>query len=157
MFPGSFDPPTMGHINIIERSAKLFDKVYVVVADNIKKKSLFSKDEKVEMLQELFRYNDKIEIVSYSGLMANFAREFSVDVMLRGVRAQDDFNYEFEMAMNNRILNPELEVLFIPTDTKYFLLRSSQIKEFAHFGVDVKGMVPELVRERLLDKIKENE
>ncbi len=153
MLPGSFDPPTMGHINIIERSSRLFDKLYVVVADNIAKKTLFTSDERVAMLKEIFSLDKKIEIVAYSGLMAIFAKENNVDVMIRGVRAQADFNYEFELAMNNRVLNNDVETLFIPTDQKYFLLHSSQIKEFATFGVDITGMVPENVKARLISAI----
>lgn len=153
MFPGSFDPPTNGHVNIIRRSVKLFDELYVVIADNIQKKSMFSLDEKIEMLQEIFKDDERIKIVSYSGLMVQFAKENSIDVMIRGVRAQDDFNYEFELAMNNRFLNPDLEVMFIPTEQKYFLVRSSQVKEFAHFGVDISSLVPENVEKRVIEKI----
>lgn len=155
MFPGSFDPPTNGHINIIKRSARLFDELYVVVADNINKNnSLFSLEEKLEMLNEIFADCKNIRIVSYSGLMVQFAKEFDIDVMIRGVRAQDDFNYEFELAMNNRFLNPELEVMFIPTEQKYFLVRSSQVKEFAHFGVDISPLVPPNVEKRIREKMK---
>lgn len=153
MVPGSFDPPTLGHINIIERSINLFDKLYVVVADNIKKKSLLTTEEKVDLLSRIFVDNNKIEVVSFSGLMAEFARENDVDVIIRGVRAQDDFNFEFELAMNNRNLNANLETLFIPTDQKYFLIRSSQVKELAAFGVDISPMVPEIVKEKVLEKI----
>lgn len=153
MLPGSFDPPTMGHINIIERSARLFDKLYVVVADNILKRPLFTANERVGLLKESLT-NKNIEVVSYSGLMATFAEENGVDVMIRGVRAQADFNSEFEYAMNNMALNKKLEVLFIPTDHKYFLLHSSQVKELASFGVDISGMVPDNVEKELLDRIK---
>lgn len=152
MLPGSFDPPTLGHINIIERSARLFDKLFVVVADNISKKPLFSASERVDLIKASLNI-DNIEVVSYSGLMSTFARENNVDVMIRGVRAQADFNSEFEYAMNNMALNDQLEVLFIPTDHKYFLLHSSAVKEMAVFGVDISGAVPEPVRKALLDRI----
>lgn len=149
MLPGSFDPPTMGHVNIIERSAKLFDELYVVVANNIKKNYLFSEYERVEMLRECLSHLKNVKVVSYSGLMAIFAKEYDIDVMVRGVRAQADFNYEFELAQNNMNLNRNLEILFIPTDQKYFLLHSSQIREFAAFGVDITGMVPENVKRKM--------
>ncbi len=149
MLPGSFDPPTMGHVNIIERSAKLFDELYVVVANNIKKNYLFSEYERVEMLRECLSHLKNVKVVSYSGLMAIFAKEYDIDVMVRGVRAQSDFNYEFELAQNNMNLNRDLEILFIPTDQKYFLLHSSQIREFAAFGVDITGMVPENVKRKM--------
>lgn len=149
MLPGSFDPPTMGHVNIIERSAKLFDELYVVVANNIKKNYLFSEYERVEMLRKCLSHLKNVKVVSYSGLMAIFAKEYDIDVMVRGVRAQADFNYEFELAQNNMNLNRDLEILFIPTDQKYFLLHSSQIREFAAFGVDITGMVPENVKRKM--------
>lgn len=149
MLPGSFDPPTMGHVNIIERTAKLFDELYVVVANNIKKNYLFSEYERVEMLRECLKHLKNVKVVSYSGLMAFFAKENNIDVMVRGVRAQADFNYEFELAQNNMNLNPDVDTLFIPTDQKYFLLHSSQIKEFASFGVDITGMVPENVKKKM--------
>ena len=156
MLPGSFDPPTMGHINIIERTARLFDELYVVVAHNIRKTYTFSAEERVSMLTECLKHISNVKVVSYSGLMAFFAKENSIDVMVRGVRAQADFNYEFELAQNNMNLNPDVETLFIPTDHKYFLLHSSQIKEFASFNVDITGMVPEIVREKMMEKYNQD-
>lgn len=153
MFPGSFDPPTSGHIDIINRASKFFDLLYVVVAENITKKSMFTVYERVEMLKNIFKDNEKIKVTSYSGLSAEFAKENNVDVMVRGVRAQDDFNFEFEMAMNNRLLNKQLDVFFIPTDQKYFLVRSSQVKEFATFGADISDMVPKEVEKKILEKV----
>ena len=108
MFPGSFDPPTMGHINIIERCLRLYDRLYVVVADNISKHCLFTAQERVEVLKEIFSGSPNIEVVSYDGLMVNFAREYSVGVMIRGVRAVGDFGYEFELAMTNKHMMNDL-------------------------------------------------
>ena len=151
MFPGSFDPPTLGHINIIERSLRLYDRLYVVVADNISKKCLFTAEERVAVLKEIFHDKENIAVVSYDGLMVDFARKNGIGVMIRGVRAVGDFGYEFELAMTNKQMMAELEVLFMPTDPSYFMLRSSQIKEMAAFGADVSGLVPaEVVR--LLEK-----
>lgn len=152
MFPGSFDPPTMGHINIIERCLRLYDRLYVVVADNISKHCLFTAQERVEVLKEIFSGSSNIEVVSYDGLMVNFAREYSVGVMIRGVRAVGDFGYEFELAMTNKQMMNDLEVLFMPTDPNYFMLRSSQIKEMAAFGADVSSLVPPQVSELLRKK-----
>lgn len=154
MLPGTFDPPTNGHINIIRRAAGLYGKLYVVVADNIYKKCLFSVDERLGMLREILSDIGNIEVVSWQGLVVDFAREHSVSVMLRGVRALADFSYEFELAMTNRQIYPELETLFIPTDPNYFILRSSAIKELAMFGADITKMVPPLVARRLSQKYK---
>ncbi|MBR1937637.1 MAG: pantetheine-phosphate adenylyltransferase [Spirochaetales bacterium] len=153
MFPGSFDPPTLGHMDIIKRSAMLYDKLYVVVADNISKKNLFTATERVEMLSaELVDY-PTVEVVKYPGLMVEFASKNDVGVMIRGVRAMGDFTYEFELAMMNRQICPGLEILFMPTDAKYFLIRSSQIKELAAFGADISNMVPERVARLVGEKI----
>lgn len=153
MFPGSFDPPTMGHINIIRRSLKLYDRLHVVVADNINKKCLFTAQERVAVLKDIFSSSSNIEVVSYDGLMINYARENNIGVMIRGVRAEGDFGYEFELAMTNMQMMKELEVLFMPTDPSYFMLRSSQIKEMAAFGADVSALVPAQVVELLKKKV----
>ena len=153
MFPGSFDPPTMGHINIIRRSLKLYDRLHVVVADNINKKCLFSAQERVAVLKDIVSSSSNIEVVSYDGLMVNYARENNIGVMIRGVRAEGDFGYEFELAMTNMQMMKELEVLFMPTDPSYFMLRSSQIKEMAAFGADVSALVPAQVVELLKKKV----
>ena len=153
MFPGSFDPPTMGHINIIRRSLKLYDRLHVVVADNINKKCLFTAQERVAVLKDIFASSSNIEVVSYDGLMVNYAKENNIGVMIRGVRAEGDFGYEFELAMTNMQMMKELEVLFMPTDPSYFMLRSSQIKEMAAFGADVSALVPAQVVELLKKKV----
>ncbi len=152
MFPGSFDPPTLGHINIIERSLKLYDRLHVVVADNINKRCLFTAQERVNVLKDIFSGSSNIIITSYDGLMVNYARENGIGVMIRGVRAVGDFGYEFELAMTNKQMMDELEVLFMPTDPNYFMLRSSQIKEMAAFGADVSALVPKQVVDLLSTK-----
>ncbi|MFA7109806.1 MAG: pantetheine-phosphate adenylyltransferase [Sphaerochaetaceae bacterium] len=153
MFPGTFDPPTKGHLNIIFRTAQLYDRLYVVVADNIRKKCLFTAEERVGMLKQLLEGNSNIEVVSYQGLVVEFAKKNNIGVLVRGVRALADFNYEFELAMTNKELCPELEIIFLPTDSHYFLLRSSSIKEIASFGGDVSNMVPELVLNEIKKKL----
>jgi len=153
MFPGTFDPPTKGHLNIVFRAAQLYDRLYVVVADNIRKKCLFTAEERVEMLKKLMEDYTNIEVVSYQGLVVEFAKKNNIGVLVRGVRALADFNYEFELAMTNKELCPELEIIFLPTDSHYFLLRSSSIKEIASFGGDVSNMVPELVLNEIKKKL----
>ncbi|HZJ88592.1 MAG TPA: pantetheine-phosphate adenylyltransferase, partial [Sphaerochaeta sp.] len=144
MLPGTFDPPTNGHLDIIERSAALFDTLYVVVAVNVQKQPFFSSEERVAMLKELVDAYPNVHVVSYKGLVVDFARTHDVGVMIRGVRALVDFGYEFELAMTNKQLNPELEVLFMPTSPEYFMLRSSAIREMAAYGADISPMVPPL-------------
>ena len=155
MFPGTFDPPTMGHINVIERAAALFDELYVVIADNIAKKCLFTPDERMEMIRESLPGIENIKVAVHQGLTVDFAASHGIDVIVRGVRAMNDFSYEFELAMTNKMLNPAVDVVFIPTDPQYFLIRSSQIKEIAEFGADFSPMVPEPVRKRLKEKFSE--
>lgn len=154
MLPGTFDPPTNGHLNLIERSAQLFETLDVVVADNISKKCLFSAEERMEMLRDMLKPYSNVRVVSYGGLVVDYARKEHITVMIRGVRALVDFGYEFELAMTNKQLNPNLEVLFMPTDPNYFVLRSSAIKEMAAFGADISTMVPQSVAQKLRSKIK---
>jgi len=154
MLPGSFDPPTNGHVNMIERASRLFDSVVVVVADNISKKCLFSADERVAMLTSILKGLSNVEVVVWNGLIVDYARQSGISVMIRGVRALVDFGYEFELAMTNKQLYPDLKVVFLPTDPKYFVLRSSAIKEMAAFGADIGKMVPKIVAEKLAERIK---
>jgi pantetheine-phosphate adenylyltransferase len=152
MLPGSFDPPTLGHIDIIERSAKMYEKLYVVVSSNIQKNPLFTAQERKEMLQEILQKHDNIEVVIYDGLVVDFARKHKIKIMIRGVRALVDFGYEFELAMTNKQLYDELEVLFMPTSPNYFLLRSSAIKELAFYGADIETMVPPIVAKNIKER-----
>jgi len=152
--PGTLDPPTNGHVNMIERAARLFESVVVVVADNVSKKCLFTADERMSMLRQILAEHPNVEVALWNGLIVDYARQHDVAVMIRGVRALVDFGYEFELAMTNKQLYPELEVLFMPTDPKYFVLRSSAIKEMAAFGADVGKMVPKIVAEKLAARMK---
>lgn len=154
MLPGTFDPPTLGHINIIRRSAALFDRLYVVVAHNVNKKCLFTPQERVDMLKETLKDLDNVSVFSDTGLSVDFAKKHDVSVMIRGVRSEQDFAYEFELAMTNKMLYSDLETLFIPTDQSYIILRSSQIKEMIQFGADISKMVPEEVLKKLVEKYK---
>ncbi|MBC8343719.1 MAG: pantetheine-phosphate adenylyltransferase [Spirochaetia bacterium] len=154
MLPGTFDPPTNGHLNLIERAAAIFDKLYVIIADNYAKSCTFSIDERKSMLQHLLMHHTNITVLSWDRMIVDFAREYDVKVMLRGVRALADFSYEFELAMTNKQLNPDIEIFFMPTDPQYFVLRSSAIKELAAFGADISKMVPPEVADLLSKKIK---
>lgn len=153
MLPGTFDPPTLGHLDIITRSAALYDELYVVIADNIAKKTLFSALERKAMLEEVLKDYSNIHVLCWQGLVVDFARKYDVGVMIRGVRALVDFGYEFELAETNKQLCPEVEILFMPTNPNFFLLRSSAIKEMAAFGADISSMVPQVVIEALKDKL----
>lgn len=152
MLPGSFDPPTNGHLNLIRRAARLTDRLYVIVAVNRTKSYMFSESERLEMMRELLADVPNVEVVSWDRLVVDFAKQHEVKVMIRGVRALADFEYEFELAMTNRQLYGDLEVVFLPTDPRYFVLRASAIKEMASYGARIEGMVPDSVAERLRNK-----
>lgn len=152
VFPGSFDPPTFGHLNVIERSKSLFDEIHVVVAENKAKNYLFSTAERVKMLEEMVKPWKNVSVHSYSSLIVNYAKENNAAVLIRGVRNINDFSYEFDLSMMNRGLCPSVETIFIPTDPKYFVLKSSAIKELASFGGDVSTMVPPVVEKALKEK-----
>ncbi|MGM0431248.1 MAG: pantetheine-phosphate adenylyltransferase [Spirochaetota bacterium] len=153
MLPGSFDPPTNGHLNLIRRAAKIVDQLYVIVAVNKTKQYLFSEQERLDIMKQLLSDIPNITVVSWDRLIVDFAREKGIPVMIRGVRALADFEYEFELAMTNKQLYSELEVVFLPTDPKYFVLRASAIKEMATYGAEIRSMVPEIVAEKLRDKL----
>jgi pantetheine-phosphate adenylyltransferase len=152
MFPGTFDPPTLGHIDIIKRCAALYDKVYVVIADNIAKKTLFTAQERKGFLEATLKDYSNIEVHIWGGLVVDFAKKFDVGVMVRGVRTQGDFSYEFDLALLNKQICPEIEILFMPTNPILSLVRSSTIKELATFGADISTMVPPVVIEAINTK-----
>jgi len=152
VFPGSFDPPTFGHLNIIERSRSIFAEIHVVVAVNSEKRYLFSADERVSLMKQLTAQWDNVHVHSWNNLIVEYARKIGAGVLIRGVRNLADFSYEFDLAMMNRGLHPGIETIFLSTDPEYFVLRSSAIKELASFGGDVSSMVPEPVAKLLTGK-----
>jgi len=152
LYPGSFDPPTNGHLDIIERGIKLFDKVIVAVMKNPLKKGLFSVDERVEILNEILKDYPNAEADSFDGLTVNFAAEKGAFAMLRGLRAISDFDSEFQLALINRRLNRDIQTVFLMTGMRWIYISSSIVKEAAQFGGDVEGMVPEIVRQKLNEK-----
>jgi len=157
VYPGSFDPTTMGHIDIINRAANITDKLIVAVLANPSKDSLFSVEERVLQLKEITADMPMVEVRHFDGLLVNFAKEVGSKVIIRGLRAMTDFEYEFQMALTNRELNPELETLLIPTSSKYLFLSSSGVKQVAMFGGNYDKMVPPAVKRDLELKLRQNQ
>ena len=152
IFPGTFDPVTNGHLNVIDRASKLFDKVEVVISVNPQKKTLFSVEERFDMMERLTSHYNNVHISVWDRLIVDFAKKIDTFLIIRGVRSITDFTYEFELSLMNRGLDPRIETLYMPTDSKYSLLKSSAIKELAYFGGNISKMVPSLVEEALKAK-----
>jgi pantetheine-phosphate adenylyltransferase len=151
--PGSFDPATNGHIDIIQRSAKLFDKVIVAVSNNPNKKPLFSVEERVEIIKRTCSNIENLEIDSFSGLLIEYARSKNANAIVKGLRAVSDFEYELQMALMNKKLNPDIETVFMMTSSKYSYLSSSLVKEVARLGGCIRGLVPEMIENEIYKKI----
>ena len=151
-FPGSFDPPTSGHINIIQRAASIFGELVVVVAENRQKKYLFSAEERAAIIQELVKDQKNVSVTICDCLIVDFLKNKGIKLLVRGVRGLEDFSYEFELSMMNRTLDNEIETIFMTTDPEYFVIRSSSIRELASFNGDLRGMVPPLVAKALKEK-----
>lgn len=152
IYPGSFDPVTNGHIDIIERGLKLFDKVIVTILYNPKKEYLFSLEERLEMLRDCTKNFKNVEIESYDGLLVDYADSRKAHAILRGLRAMSDFEYEFQMALMNRRLNRDVQTVFLMTGFRWIYTSSSIIKEAVQFGGNIEGMVPPLVKKKLKAK-----
>lgn len=152
IYPGSFDPVTMGHLDIIERGLKLFDKIIVTILQNPTKKYLFSVDERVEMLEDSLGNFEGVEIAHYDGLLVEYANQRDAHAILRGMRAVSDFEYEFQMALMNRKLHREIQTVFLMTSLRWIYTSSSIIKEAVRFGGDIQDMVPPIVHDRLRKK-----
>lgn len=143
VYPGSFDPCTNGHLDIIERSSKLFDKVVVAVLTNSAKKPMFTVDERISFLESVISDFPNVEVCSFSGLLVDFLREIDANVVVKGIRAVSDFEYEFQMALTNKALYPDMETLFLHTSKEYMFLSSSIVREIAAYGGSLDGLVPE--------------
>ncbi len=152
VYPGSFDPVTNGHIDIVERAAKIFDKVHVAVIVNPEKETLFELEERVEMLKAAVRHVKKAKVESFDGLLVSYARKKKAHAIVRGLRAVSDFDYEFQMALTNLRMCPEIETVFIMTDYKYSYLSSSLVKQLSHFGGSLAGLVPKAVSDKLVKR-----
>jgi len=155
-FPGSFDPPTLGHLDIIRRAAGLFDELLVVIAENRQKKYLFTAAERIDMIRQFTGEFDNVSVTSCDSLIVSFLRKQNVRLLIRGIRGMEDFSYEFELSMMNKALDSSIETIFMSTDPEYLVLRSSSIKELASFGGDISGMVPPPVADALRKKIITN-
>jgi pantetheine-phosphate adenylyltransferase len=153
LFPASFDPLTNGHLDIIQRARRVFEELVVAVATNVEKKGLFTVDERLEMLRASLVGLDRVRIASFEGLLVDYARGIGARVVLRGLRAMSDFEYEFEMALMNRHLYPEIETLFMMTSQEFFYVSSSRLKELVRFGGNVEEFVPKDVAQRLRERL----
>ncbi len=143
VYPGSFDPCTNGHLDIINRASRMFDKVVVAVLVNSSKNALFTRDERVQMIKTVTKHLKNVEVVSFSGLLADFMKNNNYSVIIKGLRAVSDFEYEFQMALTNRALFEETETIFMPCSSEFMFLSSSVVKEIAKFNGDLTGLVPE--------------
>ncbi len=151
--PGSFDPVTKGHLNIIERSCKLFDKVIVLVLINPSKKPMFKSEDRLRHIRAVTANLPNVQVDSYVGLLANYAQNVGACTLVKGLRAVTDFEFEFQQALANKKLNPNLETMFMITDVNYMYLSSSVVKQVASFGGDVKDFIPDEIYDEVTQKI----
>lgn len=152
IYPGSFDPLTKGHLDIIERSANVFDKLIVAVSVNISKNPMFTLDERIELIKESAKHIENVEVVGLNGLLVDFVNKFEDAVIIKGLRTQSDFEYEFQMALLNNALDSEVETVFMMTSSKYSYVSSTMVKEVNHFGGDISRMVPTCVAIKMKEK-----
>ena len=152
IYPGSFDPVTNGHVDIILRSSKIVDKLIVGVLNNSAKKSSFSVEERVSMLKELTKDLPNVEVTSFDGLLVDYMREIDASIIVRGLRAVTDFEYELQIAQTNHIENTDIETIFLTTNLQYSYLSSTIVKEFASYGGDISKFVPEQFVDRIYEK-----
>ena len=153
VYPGSFDPVTMGHLDIVERTSQIFDKVIIGVLNNREKSPLFSVEERVNMLKEVTADLPNVEVQSFAGLLIDFVRKNEAQIIVRGLRAITDFEYELQMAQTNRVMAPEVDTLFLTTNLRYSYLSSSIVKEIAAGGGDISAFVHPYVAERMRMKL----
>ena len=157
VYPGSFDPMTNGHLDIITRAAKTFDKVYVAILTNSAKKPCFSIEQRIDWLRRATAHLDNVEVDSFSGLLVNYANQIGASIIIKGLRAVSDFEYEFQMALTNRALSPNIETMFLMTNGEYSYLSSSIVKEIAKLGGSLGGLVPDFMIEEVKNEIVKNQ
>ncbi len=155
VYPGSFDPITNGHMDILNRGLELFDKVIVAIANNIEKRALFSVEEREELIRRSVHGDENVPVDSFDGLLVDYVTKVTARFVIRGLRAMSDFEYEFQMASMNRNLNKGMDTLFMMTSKDYFFISSRTIKEVASFGGSVRGLVPEIVEQRLKERFSQ--
>ncbi|MBM6861531.1 pantetheine-phosphate adenylyltransferase [Clostridium saudiense] len=154
IYPGSFDPITNGHLDIITRGSKIFDKLIVGVLVNIDKKGLFTIEERVELIKKVINHLPNVEVICFNGLLVDLAKECKAEVILKGLRAVSDFEYEFQMALMNSRLDSNIETLFMMTSSEYSYLSSSSVKQVAKFGGKINGLVPDEIITEIYNKIR---
>lgn len=152
IYPGSFDPVTNGHLDILSRSLELFDTVVIAIGYNIDKQGLFSIEERIDLIRESLKGNNRVIVDSFQGLLVDFVRKVNARFVIRGLRAMSDFEFEFQTASMNRNLSPDMDTVFMMTSKDYFFVSSRTIKEVANFGGSVSGWVPEVVEKALRKK-----
>lgn len=155
IYPGSFDPVTLGHYDIIKRSAAMFDQVVIGVLNNTSKTPLFSLEERVKMLKDTVSGLPNVSVESFHGLLVDFVKQKNTNIIIRGLRALTDFDLEMQMAQSNRMVDPDVDTVFLSTSLEYSYLSSSIVKEYARYGVDLRAFVPECVITELIDKMKQ--
>ena len=154
VYPGTFDPMTMGHVDLVKRASKLFDSVIIAIASSDSKKPMFSLEERIEIGNKIFADDPKVEVVGFSGLLVNFAKENDANILIRGLRVVADFEYEFQLANMNRAMSPDIESVFLTPKEEYSYISSSLVKEIATMGGDVTRLVAPVTLEALNQKIK---
>ena len=152
IYPGSFDPLTLGHLDIIERAAEIVDELVVGVLNNSAKNSLFSLEERVSMIKEITDSIPNVTVASFDGLLVDYMKEIDATIIVRGLRAVTDFEYELQIAQSNHVQNPDVETIFLTTSLKYSYLSSTIVKEFASYGGDISKFVPACFIDRIYDK-----
>ena len=152
IYPGSFDPLTLGHLDMIERSAKIVDELVIGVLNNSAKNSLFSLDERVSMIKEMTESMPNVTVASFDGLLVDYMKEINATIIVRGLRAVTDFEYELQIAQTNHVENPEVESIFLTTSLQYSYLSSTIVKEFASYGGDISKFVPARFIDRIYEK-----
>ena len=154
VYPGTVDPMTMGHVDLVKRASKLFDSVIIAIASSDSKKPMFSLEERIEIGNKIFADDPKVEVVGFSGLLVNFAKENDANILIRGLRVVADFEYEFQLANMNRAMSPDIESVFLTPKEEYSYISSSLVKEIATMGGDVTRFVDPVTLEALNQKIK---
>ncbi|HEY8422264.1 MAG TPA: pantetheine-phosphate adenylyltransferase [Thermoclostridium sp.] len=154
VYPGSFDPVTNGHLDIIDRAAKLCDKLIVAVLKNRSKTPVFTMEERVSFLEQVLDGRDNVEVIPFSGLLVDFMRQHNATTVIKGLRAVSDFEYEFQMALLNKNLDPDIETLFMMTNINYSYLSSSAVRELASYGGNIRDLVPEKIVDQIYKKFR---
>lgn len=155
IYPGSFDPVTLGHLDIIKRASKIVDELIVSVLNNNSKSPLFSVEKRVKMLEEVVKDIPNVKVMSFEGLLVDFAKSVDAQIIVRGLRAVTDFEYELQMSQTNMVLDDDIDTIFFTTSLEYAYLSSSTVKEVTYFGADISRFVPEPVIQQVYDKLKE--